>query len=89
MNDYTIRVELKNGRSRQTTYQRLLNVLGLRDADYLGEPLADGTIAQVRHVVVILKGGFEQIAKVTVFDMNRKEVFSYGRLHELEEGKGN
>lgn len=76
--NYTIRVELKNGASRQTNYQRLIDSLGLSDATYYDNPLKNGSPAQLRFVLAILKGSFSQIKRITAFDEAGKEVAAFG-----------
>lgn len=76
--DYVIWVELKSGATRQTGYGRLLDVLGLAEESYLGEPLKSGTPAGLRYVLVVLKGGFPEIKKVSALDENGALVASFG-----------
>lgn len=81
--DYTIQVDLKKGGSRKTSYQRLIDILGLYDESYLGEPLSEGTQAQARYVALLLKSQFPEILKVTVRGEKEEEVAMFGLLNEL------
>jgi hypothetical protein len=78
MNDYAISIDLKSGGLRHTTYQNLLRVLGLLDEDYLGNPLKEGTLSQLRYVLVVLKGGFLQIERVRAYNEKGEEVAAFG-----------
>jgi len=68
--DYKVLVELKNGESRQGSYPRILEALGLRDHYFLFE----NTLEQARWVALLLKEKYLEIERITILDEEGKEV---------------
>lgn len=75
---YTIKVDLKDGNSRQTSYEKLIWTLGLWEEEILGEPLKNETPQNVRYVLAIVKGGFPQIKTVRAIDESGNVVAELG-----------
>ncbi len=85
--DYQITAYLKNGQSRQTSYEKLLDSLGIREEYFLAEPLTMGTQSQACYVAILLKSQIKDIAKVIIHDANGNQVGAFGLLSDLLDEK--
>lgn len=81
--DYEITAYLKNGVSRETSYEKLLDSLGLREEYFLAEPLVKGTPTQACYVALLLKNQVPEIVKVTIHDGEGKQIGAFGLLSDL------
>ena len=81
--NYQITAYLKDGNSRQTTYEKLLDSLGLREEYFLADPLVKGTPSQACYVALLLKNQFPEIVKVAIHDGNGKQIGIFGLLNDL------
>ncbi len=81
--DYRITAYLKNGVSRETSYEKLLDSLGLREEYFLAEPLVKGTPTQACYVAILLKNQVSEIVKVIIHDGEGKQIGAFGLLEEL------
>ncbi len=81
--NYQITAYLKDGNSRQTTYEDLLDSLGLREEYFLADPLVKGTPSQACYVALLLKNQFPEIVKVTIHDGEGKQIGAFGLLADL------
>lgn len=85
--DYQITAYLKNGQSRQTSYEKLLDSLGLREEYFLAEPLTKGTASQACYVAILLKSQVKDISKVIIYDAEGKQVGAFGLISDLFDEK--
>lgn len=74
MTDYRMKVWLKGGQVRETTYQHLLTVLGFQKEEALGQPLLEGTVYQARYLAICLECLFTEIEKVRLYDEKGQEL---------------
>ena len=81
--DYQITVYLKNGVSRKTSYEKLLDSLGLREEYFLAHPLIKGTPTQAFYVAILLKNQFPEIMKVIIHDQNGKQIGAFGLMEQF------
>ncbi len=81
--NYQITAYLKNGVSRETSYERLLDSLGLREEYFLAEPLVKGTPTQACYVAILLKNQVAEIVKVEIHDGEGRRIAVFGLLNEL------
>ncbi len=75
MTDYRIKIFLKNGQVRQTTYENLIQTLGIKDHDALSISLWWTKIDKIRYLVETLKEKYPEMESVTIFDEEGKEVW--------------
>ena len=81
--NYQITVYLKDGASRRTTYEKLLDSLGLREEYFLADPLVKGTPTQACYAAILLKNQFPEIVKVEIHDAEGKQIGISGQLADL------
>ena len=80
--DYEITAYLKDGKSRQTSYGKLLDLLGLREEYFLADPLTKGTPSQACYAAILLKNQVPGIVKVTIRDEKGKRIGTFGYLND-------
>ncbi len=81
--NYKITAYLKDGNSRQTSYEDLLDSLGLQEEYFLADPLVKGTPSQACYVSLLLKSQFPEIVKVEIHDGEGLRIDVFGLLNEL------
>ncbi len=63
---------------RTTTYQRLINALGIADASFMSAPLKEGGVPQVQYVVEKVRDMMPGVTKIEVL-YNGNQILSVGR----------
>ena len=74
MADFQIQMCFKNGERWETTYRKLLPVLGLEHERFVRKPFTEGTVRQAHFVAALLEEAPLGIERVIIYDECGQEI---------------